>query len=60
MVGLGRLMRRTASARTGPSRGFRATTHVNPMSRAQQALQDLKAGLFDGAAVLANDRDTAH
>ena len=36
----------------------RATTHVYPMSR-QQALQDLKAGLFDGAAVLVNDRDTA-
>jgi hypothetical protein len=29
------------------------------MSQAQQALQDLKAGLFDGAAVLVNDRDTA-
>ena len=38
----------------------RATTHVYPMSRAQQALQDLKAGLFDGAAVLVNDGDTAH
>jgi hypothetical protein len=25
------------------------------MSRAQEALQDLKAGLFDGAAVLLND-----
>src|SRR5271170_4979857 len=37
----------------------RATTHVYPMSRAQQALQDLKAGLFDGAAVLVNDGDTA-
>jgi Zn-dependent alcohol dehydrogenases len=36
----------------------RATTHVYPMSQAQQALQDLKAGLFDGAAVLVNDRDT--
>jgi propanol-preferring alcohol dehydrogenase len=34
----------------------RATTHVYPMSQAQQALQDLKAGLFDGAAVLVNDR----
>ena len=30
----------------------RATTHVYPMSQAQQALQDLKAGVFDGAAVL--------
>jgi propanol-preferring alcohol dehydrogenase len=37
----------------------RATTHVYPMSRAQQALQDLKAGRFEGAAVLVNDRDTA-
>ena len=36
----------------------RATTHVYPMSEAQQALQDLKAGLFDGAAVLVNDPDT--
>src|ERR1700739_4053113 len=35
----------------------RATTHVYPMSQAQQALQDLKAGVFDGAAVLVNDRD---
>ncbi len=34
----------------------RATTHVYPMSQAQQALQDLKAGLFDGAAVLVNDQ----
>jgi hypothetical protein len=59
MAGLGRLRRRTASARTGPSRGFRATTHVYPVLRARQALQDLKAGLFDGAAVLASDRDTA-
>ncbi len=37
----------------------RATTHVYPMSRAQQALQDLKAGLFDGAAVLVNDWGSA-
>jgi hypothetical protein len=29
------------------------------MSQAQQALQDLKAGVFDGAAVLVNDGDTA-
>ena len=33
----------------------RATTHVYPMSHAQQALQDLKAGVFDGAAVLVNE-----
>lgn len=32
----------------------RATTHVYPMSEAQRALHDLKAGLFDGAAVLVN------
>jgi propanol-preferring alcohol dehydrogenase len=37
----------------------RATTHVYPISQAQQALQDLKAGRFDGAAVLVNDRKTA-
>ena len=36
----------------------RATIHVYPMSQAQQALQDLKAGRFDGAAVLVNDRGT--
>jgi hypothetical protein len=29
---------------------------VYPMSQAQQALQDLKAGLFDGAAVLVNPK----
>src|ERR1700734_3770382 len=34
--------------------GVRATTHLYPMSQAQQALQDLKAGVFDGAAVLVN------
>jgi alcohol dehydrogenase, propanol-preferring len=33
----------------------RATTHVYPMAAALQALQDLKAGVFDGAAVLVND-----
>ena len=32
----------------------RAKTHVYPLSQAQQALQDLKAGVFDGAAVLVN------
>ncbi|MCF0082851.1 zinc-binding alcohol dehydrogenase family protein [Streptomyces lomondensis] len=35
--------------------GVRATTHPYPMSRAAQALADLKAGRFDGAAVLVND-----
>jgi propanol-preferring alcohol dehydrogenase len=34
---------------------LRATTHLYPMARAQTALQDLKAGRFDGAAVLVND-----
>ncbi|MFD8221477.1 zinc-binding alcohol dehydrogenase family protein [Streptomyces sp. NPDC059697] len=35
--------------------GVRATTHAYPLSKAQQALRDLKAGRFDGAAVLVND-----
>ncbi|MEV7033455.1 zinc-binding alcohol dehydrogenase family protein [Streptomyces sp. NPDC093272] len=33
----------------------RATTHVYPLSEAPRALRDLKAGRFDGAAVLVND-----
>src|ERR1700751_1413782 len=33
----------------------RATTHVYPMAQAQRALQDLKAGVFDGAAGLVNE-----
>ncbi|MFF5019870.1 zinc-binding alcohol dehydrogenase family protein [Streptomyces sp. NPDC001165] len=32
-----------------------ATTHTYPLSQAPQALKDLKAGRFDGAAVLVND-----
>jgi propanol-preferring alcohol dehydrogenase len=35
--------------------GVRATTHPYPLSRAVEALVDLKAGRFDGAAVLVND-----
>lgn len=35
--------------------GVRATTHTYPLSDAAQALKDLKAGRFDGAAVLVND-----
>ncbi|WP_280881732.1 zinc-binding alcohol dehydrogenase family protein [Streptomyces pseudovenezuelae] len=35
--------------------GVRATTHTYPLSRADEALNDLKAGRFDGAAVLVND-----
>ncbi|MFE2510518.1 zinc-binding alcohol dehydrogenase family protein [Streptomyces naganishii] len=35
--------------------GVRATTHTYPLSRAPEALRDLKAGRFDGAAVLVND-----
>ncbi|GGY34104.1 alcohol dehydrogenase [Streptomyces djakartensis] len=35
--------------------GVRATTHRYPLSRAAEALGDLKAGRFDGAAVLVND-----
>ncbi|MFI1768768.1 zinc-binding alcohol dehydrogenase family protein [Streptomyces sp. NPDC020800] len=34
--------------------GVRATTHSYPLSEAQRALGDLKAGRFDGAAVLLN------
>ncbi|TLS47092.1 zinc-binding alcohol dehydrogenase family protein [Streptomyces montanus] len=33
-----------------------ATTHTYPLAEAQQALQDLKAGRFDGAAVLVNEK----
>ncbi|MFG2727549.1 zinc-binding alcohol dehydrogenase family protein [Streptomyces canus] len=32
-----------------------ATTHTYPLSEADRALRDLKAGRFDGAAVLVND-----
>ncbi|MHC3469992.1 zinc-binding alcohol dehydrogenase family protein [Streptomyces sp. 7R007] len=35
--------------------GVRATTHRYPLSRADEALRDLKAGRFDGAAVLVDD-----
>ncbi|MGN5382026.1 zinc-binding alcohol dehydrogenase family protein [Streptomyces lasalocidi] len=35
--------------------GVRATTHPYPLSEAPRALRDLKAGRFDGAAVLLND-----
>ncbi|MER6129821.1 zinc-binding alcohol dehydrogenase family protein [Streptomyces sp. NPDC001795] len=35
--------------------GVRATTHPYPLSQALKALGDLKAGRFDGAAVLVND-----
>ncbi|MGO1316543.1 MAG: hypothetical protein ACTMIR_05865 [Cellulomonadaceae bacterium] len=35
--------------------GVYATTHAYPLSRAPDALQDLKVGRFDGAAVLVND-----
>ncbi|MFI1566614.1 zinc-binding alcohol dehydrogenase family protein [Streptomyces sp. NPDC020490] len=35
--------------------GVRATTHTYPLSKADEALRDLKAGRFDGAAVLLND-----
>jgi propanol-preferring alcohol dehydrogenase len=34
---------------------LRVTTHEYPLAQAQQALADLKAGSFDGAAVLVND-----
>jgi len=35
--------------------GVRATTHTYPLSQADRALRDLKAGRFDGAAVLLDD-----
>lgn len=35
--------------------GVRARTHTYPLSEADRALRDLKAGRFDGAAVLVND-----
>ncbi|MFJ3639645.1 zinc-binding alcohol dehydrogenase family protein [Streptomyces sp. NPDC090108] len=35
--------------------GVRATTHPYPLSEAPRALRDLKAGRFDGAAVLVDD-----
>jgi propanol-preferring alcohol dehydrogenase len=35
--------------------GVRATTHTYPLAEAPRALRDLKAGRFDGAAVLVND-----
>ncbi|MFC8513083.1 zinc-binding alcohol dehydrogenase family protein [Streptomyces sp. NPDC057257] len=37
--------------------GVHATTHTYPLSRADEALRDLRAGRFDGAAVLVNDLD---
>lgn len=36
--------------------GVHATTHAYPLAEAPRALRDLKAGRFDGAAVLVNDR----
>jgi propanol-preferring alcohol dehydrogenase len=36
---------------------LQVTTHRYPLSQGQQALQDLKAGRFDGAAVLCNEAD---
>ncbi|GGZ00586.1 zinc-binding alcohol dehydrogenase family protein [Streptomyces poonensis] len=40
--------------------GVRATTHTYPLSEARRALEDLKAGRFDGAAVLVNDSPARH
>ncbi|MFE2045680.1 zinc-binding alcohol dehydrogenase family protein [Streptomyces sp. NPDC059477] len=39
--------------------GVRATTHTYPLTGALAALRDLKAGVFDGAAVLVNPDDGA-
>ena len=36
---------------------LQVTTHAYPLAQGQQALQDLKAGRFDGAAVLSIDAD---
>ncbi|WP_189216632.1 MULTISPECIES: zinc-binding alcohol dehydrogenase family protein [Streptomyces] len=40
--------------------GVRATTHTYPLSEALRALRDLKAGRFDGAAVLVNEPPARH
>ncbi len=40
--------------------GVRATTHTYPLSEAPRALADLKAGRFEGAAVLVNDLPARH
>lgn len=40
--------------------GIRATTHAYPLEDAPRALRDLKAGRFDGAAVLVNDSPPRH
>jgi len=40
--------------------GVHATTHTYPLSEAQQALKDLSAGRFEGAAVLVNDLSPRH
>jgi propanol-preferring alcohol dehydrogenase len=40
--------------------GVRATTHTYALSEAERALLDLKAGRFDGAAVLVNDLPARH
>ncbi|EKX66982.1 zinc-binding alcohol dehydrogenase family protein [Streptomyces ipomoeae 91-03] len=40
--------------------GVHATTHTYPLSGAPEALRDLKAGRFDGAAVLVNDLPVRH
>jgi propanol-preferring alcohol dehydrogenase len=54
LVSVANLTRRDATEflALAPRAGVRTTTHVYPLARANEALADLKAGRFQGAAVL--------
>ncbi|MBL6614167.1 MAG: zinc-dependent alcohol dehydrogenase family protein [Reyranella sp.] len=54
LVSVANLTRRDATEflAVAPRAGVRTTTHVYPLERANEALADLKAGRFQGAAVL--------
>ena len=54
IVSVANLTRRDATEflALAPRAGVRTTTHVYPLARANEALADLKAGCFQGAAVL--------
>lgn len=54
LVSVANLTRRDATEflALAPRAGVRTTTHVYPLERANEALADLKAGRFQGAAVL--------
>jgi propanol-preferring alcohol dehydrogenase len=54
IVSVANLTRRDATEflALAPRAGVRTTTHVYPLARANEALADLKAGRFQGAAVL--------